>query len=1113
MKKTKKRASLLAALACLFALVFAFGLLSACAGTDSGADPDNGANTEAPATGGTWYYGASAPRDDLGADGDYYLDTSNLSSYVKSGAKWRMTTEGEAGSWFFGTAAPRAEVGEVNDFYLNTTSGELYQKQTAENWGSAILVLKGTPGRDGVIWFSGEKAPSEYEEGDTTLKDAAAGDFYLDYPEFDVYQLGKDGEWKKLGSLKGDEAPRGSLWFTGTAEPQDALLSDAREGDFYFRTFSDFSDRTGYEIYHYGGGAWRLLVDVSSKKAEAGPEPEKTDYYLTDLNSIKEFAATVSAGNKYSGKKIHISVEEKFDLGKTLVTLPRIDGDVYIEGVDKSSSILEGMLAIDTAGAVTAENVTFQAETGSGAGKESNFVLNVNAGNGLAMTDCVVRRTTGEAIATGVLLNVVGNATLENCSVIAPVAGTEDDIHSASPSTIAVSGELEMTGGSISTNGYAFFDTHVKNATLNGVTLCGLTGEYEGVKVKSLYLAINNVNMENFTLTGCTIKDCRDWAILAGGDSLTVEDCTFENNADQGIVLGATFAQIKNVTLTGNDFSLAKGMYPVVFIGATTDETKIISNGNKVGGETSEFELGFLAQNEELLENVLNYLTAAHTESIQDRILVGLQGTNFELKEGLSVNAPLTLRGVTGQEKITTNLASGKLLTVTAQNVTVENIDFELTNDQANGFAFVMVQNNGFTAKDCTFTGKFDVHSNDGKVTRAIEFQSGNSGYLFEGNTFTNVRQPSYLEGTGTVKDNTVEGTKGFVVADQYKVTFTGNRFSDNAEDIAVVHTNSTVDAEHPCVNVYTIADAIEMSQNNSNAYVDIQPLGVFVRGAEEGVTVEVKGFGGTGSVSGSQAFLNTLAYVNTLKNTKNMTPITVRLYEGTYTPTAGELFRIEADNIHLVGEDLNEDGSCKTVIDAGAFVCSGQAGFEISGDNCSVKNIKFMSSSEDGAVSALKITKLDNETTIVENFTLTNAEIEGKAGHALNLHGVNNVTVDNVKIGNHGKCGISIAKATKVLIKNTEFTVASGWANDVGFMYKEGNAYSIPCDVTIDFTSCKFARNLISSERPTSAPSGVDKIYNGTSLESREEISSSSAPAGWTFGSSDAGWALTKQA
>ncbi len=207
--KGKKRISILAVLVCLFALVLSLGLMSACGNTDNNTTSSN-----------QWYYGAEVPADTLGHEGDYYLNTETLTAYAKSeDGTWTQT----AANWYYGTEEPVANLGATNDFYLNTESGALYQKK-ADGWGFSILTLKGEQGekgRDGVLWYSNKGNPNTLEDK-TILTGSMAGDFYIDYSTWTVYQLdANEKTWNNLGSLKGE---------TGTVPQADVytVTFDAR---------------------------------------------------------------------------------------------------------------------------------------------------------------------------------------------------------------------------------------------------------------------------------------------------------------------------------------------------------------------------------------------------------------------------------------------------------------------------------------------------------------------------------------------------------------------------------------------------------------------------------------------------------------------------------------------------------------------------------------------------------------------------------------------------------------------------------------------------------------------------------------------------------------------
>ena len=92
------------------------------------------------------------------------------------------------------------------------------------------------------------------------------------------------------------------------------------------------------------------------------------------------------------------------------------------------------------------------------------------------------------------------------------------------------------------------------------------------------------------------------------------------------------------------------------------------------------------------------------------------------------------------------------------------------------------------------------------------------SGINIEGNTIYALRQPAYISGTntGTVKDNYVYGTKGWVL-EGGNLTFTGNTWgigaNANVYDIAILSLMPAI--------YYT--DIVAMSNANNGAVIEDQ--------------------------------------------------------------------------------------------------------------------------------------------------------------------------------------------------------------------------------------------------------------------------------------------------
>ncbi|MGN0815103.1 MAG: InlB B-repeat-containing protein [Candidatus Coproplasma sp.] len=174
-----------------------------------GKDGENGENGADGKDGATWLTGEGEPSEEIGKDGDIYLDETTCDLYVKESGAWSYCTNIK-GSGTNGTDGADGKDG------LNGTDGK-----DGEN---------GADGKDGATWLTGEGEPSE-EIG----KD---GDLYLDKSTCDVY-LKADGDWAVIINIKGESGADGESvtveqdshkWLTGDTDPDD---SDGKNGDWY----------------------------------------------------------------------------------------------------------------------------------------------------------------------------------------------------------------------------------------------------------------------------------------------------------------------------------------------------------------------------------------------------------------------------------------------------------------------------------------------------------------------------------------------------------------------------------------------------------------------------------------------------------------------------------------------------------------------------------------------------------------------------------------------------------------------------------------------------------------------------------------------------------------
>ena len=151
----------------------------------------------------------------------------------------------------------------------------------------------GERGPQGLPGQSGTNGKSAFEMFKEAYKEANNGAEYA----------GTEEDW--LASLKGE---RGTTWFSGNAEPVD--VEGARNGDFYLRTFSDFSGYKGFVIYTMAEGQWVVVMDMSESSSG---NYDKAEFNIYTLEELVAFAKAVNEGESFNGKKINLLNSINFD--------------------------------------------------------------------------------------------------------------------------------------------------------------------------------------------------------------------------------------------------------------------------------------------------------------------------------------------------------------------------------------------------------------------------------------------------------------------------------------------------------------------------------------------------------------------------------------------------------------------------------------------------------------------------------------------------------------------------------------------------------------------------------------------------------------------------------
>lgn len=187
--------------------------------------------------------------------------------------------------------------------------------------------------------------------------------------------------------------------------------------------------------------------------------------------------------------------------------------------------------------------------------------------------------------------------------------------------------------------------------------------------------------------------------------------------------------------------------------------------------------------------------------------VINLTG-NITVNETLTASHPVTVKG---NAEITTS-GSSAVFNITSDGVVIEGLRFVKSDNSDQ--EIIKLTASGATITGCTFEGKYTDGSNE--TSRAILPNAG-VAVTVENNRFINLRQPGYFQGDGTIiRNNYVEGTRGFVICCENKITLEGNSFSENAVDIAIIPSGTPYQAEY--------YDNVRLlSEKNNGAFVENQ--------------------------------------------------------------------------------------------------------------------------------------------------------------------------------------------------------------------------------------------------------------------------------------------------
>ncbi len=185
---------------------------------------------------------------------------------------------------------------------------------------------------------------------------------------------------------------------------------------------------------------------------------------------------------------------------------------------------------------------------------------------------------------------------------------------------------------------------------------------------------------------------------------------------------------------------------------------------------------------------------------------------SLEINETINVDKAVTITASAGVE---IKVGSADTTFVLSNSAVLDGLVIVNTDATETTNANIVVLGSDTIVRNCEFRGTYTDRSN--QVLRAMATVAGAEDFTIEKNKVYNLRQPAYVEGNGTIADNYVEGTRGWVVCANYAPTFENNTFDSNAVDIAIIANGATEDDA-------ALTEAIsEISKNNSGAYVENQ--------------------------------------------------------------------------------------------------------------------------------------------------------------------------------------------------------------------------------------------------------------------------------------------------
>ena len=174
--------------------------------------------------------GNGEPENDLGLDGDSFVDLESYNFYVKEDGAWVLKGNIKGANGLNGISIVSVEKTNTEDLI------DTYTITYSDGNTTTFTVTNGVQGQDGNTLLVGTGAPTS----ETT---ANVGDSYIDVETWKLYVKGEEN-WTDKGSFKGDKGDQGEQGEQGVSITDIAYDSSSGLVDTYLISYSDGTNDT-----------------------------------------------------------------------------------------------------------------------------------------------------------------------------------------------------------------------------------------------------------------------------------------------------------------------------------------------------------------------------------------------------------------------------------------------------------------------------------------------------------------------------------------------------------------------------------------------------------------------------------------------------------------------------------------------------------------------------------------------------------------------------------------------------------------------------------------------------------------------------------------------------